>query len=194
MGRRTDSGVSRERRWGSVAALGWIVAVLACSEATPTPAEPLAAAPDLPAATIRVAVAGEEFVVEVAADPRARYRGLSGRAVIPPNGGMLFALPNPEPMAMVMRDCPNAIDVAFIDTMGRVVAIHEMPPEAPRRRGESPFEYERRLPEYPSGAPVSFALETAGGRLAEVGLTVGQRLHFPAQELIAQARAAAGRR
>jgi uncharacterized membrane protein (UPF0127 family) len=142
--------------------------------------------------TTRVVVAGETFEVEVAADSRARYRGLSGRGEIPRNGGMLFVLPRPSPMAMVMRDCPNAIDVAFIDALGRVVAIHEMPPEPPRRAGESPFEYEQRLPEYPSGAPVSFALETAGGRLAELGLEVGARLHFDAQALAARARSGGG--
>jgi uncharacterized membrane protein (UPF0127 family) len=91
---------------------------------------------------------------------------------------------------MVMRDCPNAIDVAFIDAMGRVVAIHEMPPEPPRAQEESHTGYERRLPTYASGQPVSFALETRGGRLAEVGLEVGARLHFPAQALIERARSA----
>jgi len=198
MGRHFGSGIPRVRRRVDAAALlWWLVTLLACSEAAPTAADSPVVAPAPPPATIRVGVASEDFEVEVAADPRARYRGLSGRASIPRNGGMLFVLPQPEPMSMVMRDCPNAIDVAFVDAMGRVVAIHEMPPEPPRRGAESPFEYERRLPEYPSGAPVSFALETAGGRLAEVGLEVGQRLHLPAQELIERARkgkAAAGRR
>ena len=142
----------------------------------------------LHAGTTAVVVAGRTFTVEVAADPQARRRGLSGRAAIADDGGMLFVLPKPAPMAMVMRDCPNAIDVAFIDSMGRVIAIHEMPPEPPRRTGETSFGYERRLPEYASGAPVSFALETRGGRLAELELVVGARLHFAAQELIARAQ------
>jgi len=198
MGRHSGFEIPRiRRRVDAAALLWWIVTLLACSEAAPTAAESPAVEPARPPATIRVGVAGEDFEVEVAVDRRARYRGLSGRASIPRNGGMLFVLPQPEPMSMVMRDCPNAIDVAFVDVMGRVVAIHEMPSEPPRRGGESPFQYERRLPEYSSGAPVSFALEVAGGRLAEVGLEVGQRLHLPAQELIAQARAdaaAGGRR
>ena len=191
MGICAGSAFSQARPYRRAAVAVWLIATaLACSDASPTRADSTGAAAVAarPAAMARVVVAGEVFEVEVASDPRSRYRGLSGRTSIPRNGGMLFVLTRPEPMSMVMRDCSNAIDVAFIDAMGRVVAIHEMPPEPPRRSGESPFQYEQRLPEYPSGAPVSFALETAGGRLADLGLEVGDRLHFPAQELITQAQ------
>jgi uncharacterized membrane protein (UPF0127 family) len=191
MGRFTGPEFSHARRCRRLAlAAGLIAAAVACSEVASTGADSADAAPEGvgSATTTRVVVAGEAFEVEVAADPLSRYRGLSGRGEIPHNGGMLFVLTRPQPMSMVMRDCSNAIDVAFIDAMGRVVAIHEMPPELPRRSGESSFQYEQRLPEYPSGAPVSFALETAGGRLAELGLRVGDRLHFPAQALISRAQ------
>jgi uncharacterized membrane protein (UPF0127 family) len=190
MGSSTGSEFSQPGRCRRATAVVWLIAAaLACSDVSPTRAGSSDAAPAVAgsAATTRVVVADETFEVEVAADPVSRYRGLSGRGVIPRNGGMLFVLTRPEPMSMVMRDCSNAIDVAFIDALGRVVAIHEMPPEPPRRSGESPFQYAQRLPEYPSGAPVSFALETAAGRLAELGLKIGDRLHFPAQALITQA-------
>jgi uncharacterized membrane protein (UPF0127 family) len=120
-----------------------------------------------------VALGGETFQLELALDPHSRQRGLSGRQSIARGAGMLFVLPAPRPFAMVMRDCPNAIDVAFLDAEGRVVAIHEMPPEPPRTPGEPRFLYEGRLPVYPSGEPVQFAIETAGGRLSAVGLAVG---------------------
>ena len=42
------------------------------------------------------------------------------------------------------------------------------------------MQYERRLPEYPSGAPAQFAVELAGGRLAQLGVGVGTRLVFDA--------------
>jgi len=157
---------------------------LACSAADETTSAVEPPAPD----SAEVIIAGETFEVEVAADPMARMRGLSGRTSIPRNGGMLFVLPRPEPFSMVMRDCPIPIDVAFIDAMGRVAAIHEMPPEPSREPDESAFRYELRLPEYPSGEPVQFALETAGGRLAELQLHVGDRLHFSAQSLVERAR------
>jgi uncharacterized membrane protein (UPF0127 family) len=135
-----------------------------------------------------VAIAGETFTLELALDPSTRMRGLSGRASIARSGGMLFVLPAPRPFTMVMRDCLVPIDAAFLDEAGRVVALHEMPTEPPRRADETRFEYEARLPRYGSGVPVSFAIETAGGRLREVGLRVGDVIAFDAEALRRRAR------
>jgi uncharacterized membrane protein (UPF0127 family) len=151
-------------------------------------------APDAPAGAeggrevVFVALGGETFTLELALDPATRQRGLSGRGEIPRNGGMLFVLPRPGPLAMVMRDCPAPIDVAFLDAQGRVVAVHEMAVEPPRAPGESPYAYEARLPLYPSGSPVHFAIETAGGRLRELGIGVGARVALDAPALIARSR------
>jgi uncharacterized membrane protein (UPF0127 family) len=101
---------------------------------------------------------------------------------------MLFVLPRPEPFTMVMRDCSAPIDVAFLDAEARVVAVYQMKPEPPRRPGETPFEYERRLRPYASRVPVQFAIETAGGRLREVGLQVGHQLSIDAAALARRAR------
>jgi uncharacterized membrane protein (UPF0127 family) len=101
---------------------------------------------------------------------------------------MLFVFRSPRPLSMVMRDCPEPIDVAFLDGGGRVVARHTMAPEPPRGAGESAFEYEQRLPAYPSGAPAQFAIELAGGRLAQLGVGVGSALAFDAAELARRAR------
>ena len=173
--------VAGRRRAPVAAAVALVVACSAGEQSAP-------AGTDSPPELIAVGVGSETLRVEVAIDPETRLRGLSGRASIPRNGGMLFVLAEPRPMSMVMRDCPAAIDVAFADSLGRVVAIHSMIPEPPRRPEESPFAYERRLPGYASEAPVQFALETAGGRLAELGLRVGDRLHFAARELVARAQ------
>ena len=100
---------------------------------------------------------------------------------------MLFVFRTPRPLAMVMRDCPAAIDVAFLDAQGRVVGVHSMRAEPPRRPDESPLEYERRLPVYASGAPAQFAIEVAGGRLAQLGVGVGAQLAFDTQALTARA-------
>jgi uncharacterized membrane protein (UPF0127 family) len=135
-----------------------------------------------------VPLGGETFQLELALDAQSRQRGLSGREKIPRGGGMLFVLPSPRPFAMVMRDCPNAIDVAFLDATGRVVAIHEMPPEPPRAEGEPHFVYESRLPMFPSGEPVQFAIETAGGRLAAVGLAKGDVVKLDFESLAERAR------
>jgi len=128
--------------------------------------------------TLWVEIAGEPFELELALDGPTRHLGLSGRPSIDANGGMLFVSTVERPQAMVMRDCPIPIDVAFLDASGEVLAIYEMRPELPRRPGESQQEYESRLRIYASGVPAGFAIETAGGRLDEVGLQVGDRVVF----------------
>jgi len=146
---------------------------LACTESEPPPKIPL----EVPK-TLWVEIAGEPFELELALDAATRHQGLSGRLAIEPNGGMLFVNTVERPQAMVMRDCAIPIDVAFLDFSGEVVAIHKMRPELPQRPGESQSEYESRLRVYESGAPAGFAIETAGGRLDEVGLQVGDRVVF----------------
>jgi uncharacterized membrane protein (UPF0127 family) len=138
-------------------------------------AQPLASKLD----TVKVEIEGVPFTLEVARTPSEQFRGLGGRSWIAPDGGMLFPFPSPRATAFVMRDCPIAIDVAFLDREGRVVAIHEMKPELPRRADEDDTSYNARLPGYPSGIPVWWAIETAGGRLREVGLEVGDRVKLP---------------
>lgn len=138
--------------------------------------------------TVRVEIAGAVFELELALDPAARARGLGGRGSIPRNGGMLFVNARPRPFSMVMRDCLVPIDVAFLDAGGRVLSMHAMAVEPPRRPDEAPEDYEGRLRGYASGAPAQFAVETAGGRLAELGLEVGQRIAFDAGALLWRAR------
>jgi uncharacterized membrane protein (UPF0127 family) len=138
--------------------------------------------------TLSLDLAGQRFELELALDHATRFRGLGGRDRIARDGGMLFVFPQPGPLAVVMRDCPIALDVAFLDADGRVTAVHHMRPEPPRRPGEPAAAYEARLPEYPSGAPAQFILETAGGRLAELGLRPGQRLALDVPALAARAR------
>jgi uncharacterized membrane protein (UPF0127 family) len=150
-----------------------VAIALGCTESEPPPQAPLVV-PE----TLWVEIAGEPFELELALDATTRYQGLSGRRAIEPNGGLLFVHATEGPHAMVMRDCAIPIDVAFLDFSGEVVAIHEMRPELPRRPAESQSEYESRLQVYPSGAPAGFAIETAGGRLSEVGLQVGDRVAF----------------
>ncbi|HEX9814268.1 MAG TPA: DUF192 domain-containing protein [Myxococcota bacterium] len=146
---------------------------LACTQSESPSTAPL----EVPEA-LWVEIAGEPFELELALDAASRHMGLSGRLAIEPNGGMLFVNAVERPQAMVMRDCAIPIDVAFLDASGLVVAIHEMRPELPRRPAESQREYESRLRVYSSGAPAGFAIETAGGRLDEIGLQVGDRVVF----------------
>lgn len=133
--------------------------------------------------TAPVTIKGERFMMELALTEPHRIKGLSGRAEIDPKGGMLFVFPSPARREFVMRDCPAPIDIAFLDSSGRVVALHEMKPEEPKREGESDMEYEFRLKRYPSRFPAQFAVETAGGRLAALGLREGDKVVFDVEGL-----------
>jgi hypothetical protein len=135
--------------------------------------------------TTEVTIGGERFTLEVARQPADQFRGLGGRTHLDPHGGMLFVFPFPHTTAFVMRDCPIAIDVAFLDPSGRVIAVHEMTPEPPRREGESAMAYESRLAQYPSGLPAMFAIETAGGRLRQLGVKGGDVIAIDAAALLA---------
>jgi uncharacterized membrane protein (UPF0127 family) len=133
--------------------------------------------------TAPVVIKGERFVMELALTEPHRIQGLSGRPEIDPKGGMLFVFPTSARREFVMRECPAPIDIAFLDSSGRVVAVHQMTPEDPRREGESDMEYEFRLKRYPSRFPVQFAVETAGGRLAALGLQEGDKVMFDVEGL-----------
>ena len=168
-------------RPGAALLLVWLAWVpTACAEEV--------AAPTSAPRGVWLALGGETFTLELAADPVSRYRGLSGRSRIDPNGGMLFVFPDAAPRGMVMRDCLAPIDVAFLDASGRIVALSEMAPELPRAAGESRSAYEMRLPIYRSGAPARFAIEVAGGRLASLGVSVGDEIVLDIDALAALVR------
>jgi len=135
-----------------------------------------------------VRIGGEWFHLELAADDATRIKGLGDRDYIAPDGGMLFVFPSAQVRSFVMRDCLVPIDIAFLDAAGRVVSMHEMTVEPPRAEGESDLAYDRRLRQYSSRFPMVFAVETAGGRLKEVGLKVGDRVGLDARRLRQRAR------
>lgn len=118
------------------------------------------------------------FHLEVAASDDVRIKGLGGRDYIAPDGGMIFVFSQPHIMNFIMRDCPIPIDIAYLDGAGRVLTMHEMQPEEPRREGESDLEYDRRLKQYSSRFPAHFAVELAGGRMKELSLQVGDKMEF----------------
>ena len=176
--------VKRCSGWGRAVVVGWVpfLAVFACGE------PPFAGPPATDLETAWVQIADELFELDLAIQPRNRLRGLSGRRFVPRHGGMLFVYPRLDSLGMVMRHCPIPLDVAFLDVEGRVVTIRSMTVEPPRGREESVEAYERRLPIYRSEAPARFAVETAGGRLSELGLAVGDLLVFDVEDLLRRAK------
>ncbi len=128
-----------------------------------------------------VKIDGEWFQLELALDGETRYKGLSGRDHIEPDGGMLFVFPKPNDQRFVMRDCLVPIDIIYLDPAGRITAMHHMPVEPPRDPETEPVtgvgatdKYEQRLKRYPSRYPAQFVIELAGGTLERLDLSEGE--------------------
>jgi hypothetical protein len=151
----------------------------------------------------RVTISGRTFNLELAIDEEKRFRGLSGREVIPADGGMLFVFPRPMATWFVMRDCPVPIDIIFLDPTGRITAMHEMQPDPPRAENEKeldpPFSgapawswvnqaYEERLSKFPSKYAAQFAIELKGGTLPSLNLNAGDKIELDLKGLVARAK------
>lgn len=114
---------------------------------------------------------GEEviavFTVEIADTPETQRVGLMGRTELDPQRGMLFIWDEPFYVSMWMKNTLIPLDFVFVRDDGRIAWIyHNVQPCPPV--GECPG--------YTSPVRVSMVLEVAGGRAAELGLRVGDRL------------------
>lgn len=69
---------------------------------------------------------------EVADSAEARAVGLSGRSSLKQNHGMLFVFERPTRPQFWMRDTPLALDIAFIDSDGKIADIQNMAPNSDR--------------------------------------------------------------
>lgn len=128
-----------------------------------------------------VELSGKKFVLELALDDDKRFQGLSDREEIPADGGMLFVFPESRQLNFVMRRCLVPIDLIFVDSGGRVVAMHAMEVE--------PYATpDQELKVYSSRFPAQFAIELAGGTLETLGLEQGDKVDLPLDRLKAQAR------
>jgi uncharacterized membrane protein (UPF0127 family) len=131
----------------------------------------------------RVEIGGRTFNLELAMTPASRTLGLGGRESVPEDGGMLFVFPDAQQRTFWQYGCLTAIDIAFVDPIGYVTAIHTMPTEPPRGESESDFAYRNRLPSYPSRYRAQFAIELAPGMFESLGIKEGDRLSIPMERL-----------
>ena len=138
----------------------------------------------------RVVLADHTFDLELAMAAESRELGLGGRTSLEPDEGMLFVFPDVQTRSFWMYGCVMAIDIAFVDPIGYVTAIHTMPAEPLRGDGETEDSYQQRLARYSSGYPAQFVIELAPGRFSELGIEAGDRVSIPAERLKTLAAAA----
>lgn len=146
-------------------AAAWIVA---CSE----PEVPWRSPIDFD--TARVSVVGDgdtsRLRVEVARTEEQRGFGLMVRPELDTGSGMLFVYDSVQPSdaGFWMWRTRMPLDIAYMDSTGRIVSIRQMAP------CESP--YAEDCPQYSPGSGYRSALEVNQGWFAEHGFGVGDRV------------------
>ncbi len=112
--------------------------------------------------TIETANGPLGYRVEIADDDAERQHGLMYRTAMPDMHGMLFIFPRARPQSFWMRNTYMPLDILYIGEDGRIVSIvHGRPFD------DTPL---------PSGAPAIAVLEIYGGKAAEQGIKVGDRI------------------
>lgn len=134
-----------------------------------------------------VTLGGRTFMLELALKNESRRAGLGDRSSIAADGGMLFVFPEAQRRRFWMAGCIIDIDIAFIDPLGHVTAIHTMPFEPPQGESETLDAYEDRLARYPSRFPSQYVIELQPGMFETLGIKAGDRLPLDLDRLKALA-------
>ena len=113
--------------------------------------------------TIETAAGVHTVMVEVAVTAEKRGVGLMHRTALAPDRGMLFDFGRTRQVTMWMKNTLIPLDMFFVESDGRIVTIAER---------TTPLS-EKRIP---SGQPVKFVLEMAGGSAERLGVVPGDRL------------------
>lgn len=155
--------------------LGWSVLLMGCAPSplahTPSPRVSPLAQPSLQAMgqelpiSAQAIVAGEVVQLEVATTPTQQAMGLMFRPALPDDRGMLFPLGSLRPAQFWMRNVPVPLDMIFLRDE-EVVAIEASAPPC-----TTPV-----CPVYGPTTPINQVIELRGGRAAELGLQVGDRV------------------
>ncbi len=89
-----------------------------------TVSEPTEAQPKLP--TMKIYLGPETLDAELALTFRQMQTGMMFRTNIQDSDSMLFVLPYPQRAAFWMKNCPESISCAYINTDGFIEEIHHL--------------------------------------------------------------------
>jgi uncharacterized protein len=110
-------------------------------------------------------MAGQRIMLEVARTPQQQAMGLMYRTSLADNRGMLFAFNPPQPVNFWMKNTLIPLDMVFLRN-GEVKAIAANVPPCTATP----------CPTYGADVPIDQVIELRGGRAAEIGLKVGDRV------------------
>ena len=110
---------------------------------------------------------GEIIQLEVTETPEQQALGLMFRDRLPDNRGMLFSFDPPRPVAFWMKNVRIPLDMIFLrDGEIRSIAANVPPCDRP----------DEQCPAYGPSEAIDRVIELRGGRAAELGLKVGDRV------------------
>lgn len=117
--------------------------------------------------TAQATIGSQVINLEVAQTRQQQALGLMYRRLLPANQGMLFTFSPPQPVSFWMKNTKIPLDMIFLH-QGKVQAIvANVPPcsqtPCPTYGPEPPV-------------PIDQVIELRGGRAAELGLSVGDRI------------------
>jgi hypothetical protein len=87
---------------------------------------PKQAQPKLP--TIKLWLGAEEVVTEMALSRDQQMTGMMWRTNMPENTAMIFVHPQPRQAGYWMKNCFVPLSIAYLDTAGVILEIHDMQP------------------------------------------------------------------
>lgn len=115
--------------------------------------------------TAQAQMAGQRILLEVTRTPQEQAMGLMYRTSLADDRGMLFSFSPPRPVSFWMKNTKIPLDMVFLKD-GEVKAIEaDVPPCT-----ADP------CPSYGPETPIDQVIELRGGRAAELGLKVGDRV------------------
>ncbi len=115
--------------------------------------------------TAQAQMAGQRFSLEVTRTPQEQAMGLMYRTSLADDRGMLFSFVPPRPVSFWMKNTKIPLDMVFLRN-GEVKAIAANVPPCTAEP----------CPSYGPQIPIDQVIELRGGRAAELGLKVGDRV------------------
>ena len=130
---------------------------------------------------VEVMVGKVRLLVEVAATPAERARGLMGRRRLLPGHGMLFVFPQPDRSRFWMKDTRIPLDIIWVSAEQRVVHLAEgvLPCPSTSLGGAGSPGRAESCPTVEPPLPALYVIEAEAGFARRAGVTVGSPVTLP---------------
>ena len=154
--------------WGCTMASSPVVPEVAADETLERAARPIVSGGQQLPIEAQVAIGDRIIYLEVARTAEQQRIGLMNRESLGPQCGMVFPFEPPRPVRFWMKNVAISLDMIFM----REGTIRAIEASVPPCDGDP-------CPLYgPPREPIDRVIELAGGRAAELGLVVGDRLEI----------------